>query len=133
MKIHIQDKYPDGTDTFFIPKIKACFDPSYSKLPIKRKKCEIITGNVNSSVLQIWNNHYNYVFTCNLKKSSSIWIEWNLLDMRIIIDGKLLKGGEMMDFSDSLGNLDYESFVDWCYWVTNNGSNIFKGTLIYWM
>lgn len=139
--IRVAKKFPDGTDTFFAPKIKGCFDDRYLIPGFKTKICEFVAydpkGNDPMVTLMdevsLWLGNEFYIATTNIRKIKGVEIYFaHGKRLRIKVDGEIWAEPQYMVLSQQFGCYAYGDFVDYCFDLCMSGTEVFKGKLIYW-
>ena len=138
-KIRTSRLFPDGSDTFFAPKIKGCFDKRYIIPEFKVKTCEFVFLKSNEQSIKstdevsIWLDNSAFIANAKVKKSKTIGIYFSHKKrLRIRIGDRILTEGEMLSLSEQYGCYCYGDFVDYCFALCNEGNEYFKGQIIYW-
>lgn len=138
-KIRISKTFPDGTDTFFAPKIKGCFDDRYLIPGFEVKTCEfvdVIKDQINIRPLDdvsIWLGNSFFIANACIIKAKIIEIYFSHgKHFKIKINQTILTDSEMIDLSKVYGCYTYGDFVDYCYDLCSNGTEKYKGQIVFW-
>lgn len=127
MKIHVAAKYPDGSDTFFAPKIKGLLDSRYLIPGFTTKEVEFTQYLINSGDrVQFWLENEQFIADVQINKVEDIEIQFIEKDLMIKINGQLI---DNISLSVKFGCYCYGDFVDYCQALCNGG--IYLGNIIY--
>ena len=133
MKLHINTRYPDNSDTFWIPKIKCCYDSIYSQIGVLPKTCHFGQKEIKSGdVVQIWADHSEFICERVITRSSKVRIFFTDRELVIITNMSKLSTHDMIQLSEQYGCYSYGDFVEYCVWLCNQFEGEFRGRLIYW-